>query len=146
MKLIRRKYISISEVISLSYIDFSRWLKTGFSQEFFLPSKENSPVKLDVYGKEAQTSLLAEPDPMFVEGWVGSSAQFTLLVGWHASLPPGDVILAQLAIPLNDVIFVYIGNNQPILYKHWPDPDGEKLRECKPNEPKFWRQKPERTS
>ncbi len=36
------------------------------------------------------------------------------LVGWHASdvsLPPGDDILAQLACPLNDVIFVYNWNN-----------------------------------
>jgi hypothetical protein len=41
---------------------------------------------------------------------VSSSALFTLLVRWHAcyvSLPPGDVFLAQLACPLNDVIFVY---------------------------------------
>jgi hypothetical protein len=52
--------------MQLIQLDFSRWLKTGFSQEFFLPSKENSPVKLDVYGKEAQTSLLVEPGPMFV--------------------------------------------------------------------------------
>jgi hypothetical protein len=32
---------------------------------------------------------------------------FVYLVGWHASavsLPPGDIILAQLACPLNDVI------------------------------------------
>jgi hypothetical protein len=31
-----------------------------------------------------------------------------ILVGWHTSsvsLPPGDVILAQLACPQNDVIF-----------------------------------------
>ncbi len=30
------------------------------------------------------------------------------LVGWHpsaVSLPPGDIILAQLACPLNDIIF-----------------------------------------
>jgi hypothetical protein len=41
---------------------------------------------------------------------VSSSALFTLLVRWHASavsLPPGDVILAQLACPLNDVIFLF---------------------------------------
>jgi hypothetical protein len=51
--------------------------------------------------------------PMFVEREVSYSAGFTFLVMWHASavsLPPGDVILAQLACPLNDVIFIYIGN------------------------------------
>ncbi len=45
---------------------------------------------------------------MFVERWVRFSALFTFLVGWHASaasLPPRDVILAQLACPLNDIIF-----------------------------------------
>ncbi len=39
---------------------------------------------------------------------VSYSALFTFLVGWHASivsLPPGDVILAQLACPLNDGTF-----------------------------------------
>jgi hypothetical protein len=29
-------------------------------------------------------------------------------------LAPGDLICAQLACPLNDIIFVYIRNNQPI--------------------------------
>jgi hypothetical protein len=36
------------------------------------------------------------------------SALFTFWVGWHPSavnLPPGDVIFAQLACPLNDIIF-----------------------------------------
>ncbi len=44
---------------------------------------------------------------MFVERQFSSSALFTLLVGWHArdvSLPPGDVILVQLACPLNTTI------------------------------------------
>jgi hypothetical protein len=43
---------------------------------------------------------------MFVERVVSYSALFTFLVGWHASavcLPPGFVILAQLACPMNDV-------------------------------------------
>jgi hypothetical protein len=46
--------------------------------------------------------------PMFFERKVGSSALFTLLVGWHASavsLQPSDVIFAELACPMNDVIF-----------------------------------------
>jgi hypothetical protein len=46
------------------------------------------------------------PKQMFVERWASSSALYTLLVGWHVSvvsLPPGDVILAQLACPLNGV-------------------------------------------
>jgi hypothetical protein len=45
---------------------------------------------------------------MFVERWVSYSALFTFLVGWYASavsLPPDDVIFAQLACPLNDIIF-----------------------------------------
>jgi hypothetical protein len=50
---------------------------------------------------------------MFVERWSSYSALFTFLVGWHDSsvnLSPSDVILAQLACHLNDVIFVYIRN------------------------------------
>ncbi len=35
------------------------------------------------------------------------------------SLPPGDIILAQLACPLNDVIFVHSGITNKSLYKHW---------------------------
>jgi hypothetical protein len=46
--------------------------------------------------------------PMFVEGLVRYSAMFTYLDRWHAgavSLPPSDVMLAQLACPLSDVMF-----------------------------------------
>ncbi len=46
---------------------------------------------------------------MFVERKVSYSALFTNLVGWHAGgvrFPPSDVILAQLACPLSDVIHV----------------------------------------
>jgi len=45
---------------------------------------------------------------MFVERKVRYSALFTNLVGWHAgavSFPLSDVILAQLAYPLSDVMF-----------------------------------------
>jgi hypothetical protein len=45
---------------------------------------------------------------MFVERKVRYSALFTNLVGWHASavsFPLIDVILAQLAWPLGDVMF-----------------------------------------
>jgi hypothetical protein len=45
---------------------------------------------------------------MFVERYVSYSALFTYLVRWHAgvvSLPPAEIIFAQLACPLNDVIF-----------------------------------------
>ncbi len=48
-------------------------------------------------------------ESMFVEKQVGYSAVFIFLVGWHThavSLAPGDIILAQLAWPLNEVIFV----------------------------------------
>ncbi len=46
--------------------------------------------------------------PMFVVREVRYSALFTNLVGWHAivvSFPLSDVILAQLACPLSDVVF-----------------------------------------
>jgi hypothetical protein len=46
---------------------------------------------------------------------VSHSGLFSDLVIWHAgavSLPPTDIIFAQPA-PLNDVIFVCIGNSQP---------------------------------
>jgi len=49
---------------------------------------------------------------MFVERKVHYSAVFTNLVGWHAgavSFSLSDVILAQLACPLSNVMFfVYI--------------------------------------
>jgi hypothetical protein len=51
---------------------------------------------------------------MFVEKQLSSSALFTFLVRWHdsaVSLPLSDILLAQLACHLNDVIFVYIRNN-----------------------------------
>jgi len=47
---------------------------------------------------------------------VSHSGLFSDLVIWHAgavSSPPADIIFAQLACPLNDVIFVCIGNSQP---------------------------------
>jgi len=49
-----------------------------------------------------------EHNALFVERWAYFSALFTFLVGWHVdsvSLPPGDVFLAQLACPQNDIIF-----------------------------------------
>jgi len=45
---------------------------------------------------------------MFVERWVSSRALITFLVGWNegaVSMPPWNVIIGQLACPLNDVIF-----------------------------------------
>ncbi len=63
---------------------------------------------------------------MFVERSVNSSALFTFLVGWHASavsLPPGDVIFAQLVCPLDDIIFLYtLGITNLYLYKHLARP------------------------
>ncbi len=49
--------------------------------------------------------------PMFVERKVHYSALLTNLVGRHAgvvSFPLSDVILAQIACPLSDVMIVYI--------------------------------------
>jgi hypothetical protein len=63
---------------------------------------------------------------MFAERSVNSSALFTFLVGWYASavsLPPGDVIFAQLVCPLDGVIFLYtLGITNLSLYKHLARP------------------------
>ena len=68
--------------------------------------------------KSCLTSL-----PMFVQRKVCYSALFTNLVGWHAgavSFPPRDIILAQLACPLGDVMFcLHSGRTNLSLYKHW---------------------------
>ncbi len=60
---------------------------------------------------------------MFVERKVCYSALFTNLVRWHAgavSFPLSDVILAQLACPLSDVMFcLHLGITNLSLYKHW---------------------------
>jgi hypothetical protein len=59
---------------------------------------------------------------MFVEKKVSYSALFKNLVGWHAgavSFPLSDVILAQLACPLSDVMFcLHSGITNLSLYKH----------------------------
>ncbi len=60
---------------------------------------------------------------MFVERKVRYSALFTNLVGWHAgavSSPLSDVILAQLACPLRDIMFCLHSERTNLsLYKHW---------------------------
>jgi hypothetical protein len=59
--------------------------------------------------------------PMFVERKVCYSALCTNLVRWHAiavSLPLSDIILAQLACPLNDVMFC-LHSEITNLFKHW---------------------------
>ncbi len=62
---------------------------------------------------------------MFVERKVCYSALFTNLdlIGWHAgavSLAPSVVIFAQLAFPLNDVMFcLHSVITNLSLYKHW---------------------------
>ncbi len=53
-------------------------------------------------------------EPMFVERKVRYSALFTNLVGWHAgavSFHLSDVILAQLACPLSDIMFFFTFRN-----------------------------------
>jgi len=50
-----------------------------------------------------------------------STALSTFLVGWYvsaASYPQGDVILTQLACPLNDVFLCTLGIINLFLYKH----------------------------
>jgi hypothetical protein len=59
---------------------------------------------------------------MFVDRKVRYSTLFTNLVRWHAgavTLPPIDIILAHLAIPLSDVMF-YLHSviTSLSLYKH----------------------------
>ena len=48
---------------------------------------------------------------------------FTNLVRWHTgavSFPLSDVILAQLACPLSDIMFcLHSGITNLFLYKHW---------------------------
>ncbi len=60
---------------------------------------------------------------MFVERKVRYSALFTNLVGWHAGavrFPPSDVVLAQLACPLSDIMFCLHSERTNLsLYKHW---------------------------
>jgi len=60
---------------------------------------------------------------MFVERKVHYSALFTNLVGWHAgavSIPLSDIILAQLACPLTDIMFcLHSGITNLSLYKRW---------------------------
>ncbi len=59
---------------------------------------------------------------MFVERKVRYSALFINLVGWHAgavSFPLSDIILAQLACPLSDVMFcLHSGITNLSLYRH----------------------------
>jgi hypothetical protein len=65
---------------------------------------------------------------MFVEKKVRYSALFTNLVRWHAgvvSFSLNDVILAQLACPLSDVMFyLHSGITNLSLYQHWREPRG----------------------
>jgi hypothetical protein len=60
---------------------------------------------------------------MSAERKVCYSALFTNLVRWHdvaVSFPLSDVILAQLAFPLSDVMFyLHLGITNLSLYKHW---------------------------
>jgi hypothetical protein len=60
---------------------------------------------------------------MFVKRQVRYSHLFTNLVGWHAgavSSPVSDIILAQLACPLSDILIcLHTGITNLSLYKHW---------------------------
>ncbi len=60
---------------------------------------------------------------MFAERKVYYSALFTNFVRWHASaasFPLRDIILAQLAYPLSDIMFcLHSGITKLSLYKRW---------------------------
>ncbi len=60
---------------------------------------------------------------MLAERKVCYSALFTNLVGWYTgtvSFPISDVILAQLACPMSEVMFcLHSGITNQSLYKHW---------------------------
>jgi hypothetical protein len=76
-------------------------------------------VKID----EFDVKCLNLSDPMFVERKVHYSAFLTNLVRWHTgavSFPLSDVILAQLACPLSDVLLcLHSGITNLSLYKQW---------------------------
>ncbi len=71
---------------------------------------------------------------MFVEKKVRYSVLFTNLVGWHVgtfSSPLSDVIFAQLACPLSDVMFcLHSGITNLSLYKHWVSLRVEQLKDA----------------
>ena len=75
-----------------------------------------------------KSSSVTDVTPMFVERKVRYSALFTNLVGWHASavsFPLSDIILAQLACPLSDVMFCLHSRITNLsLYKHYVLPKG----------------------
>jgi hypothetical protein len=66
---------------------------------------------------------------MFVETKDHYSPLFTNLVGWHAgavSFPLSDVILAQLACPLSEIMLcLHSGITNLSLYKHWTNVGGK---------------------
>jgi hypothetical protein len=70
-----------------------------------------------------KSMLFEKSVSMFVERKVRYLALFTILVGWHAgavSFTLSDVILAQLACPLSDIMFcLHSGITNLSLYKHW---------------------------
>jgi hypothetical protein len=86
-------------------------IKTGASSGHIINLKRSILETFDIYDptpSRKQFSHLNAVKSIFVEGKVHYSALFTFLVGWQAGairLPPGDIIFAQLACPLNDIIF-----------------------------------------
>ncbi len=85
---------------------------TFFSISFFLEKH------LDTLSADSRFETFFTTKPVFVERQGCYSALLTFLVGWYPSavgLPPGDIILAQLACPLNDINFFPTSG---LYYKH----------------------------
>jgi hypothetical protein len=87
----------------------------------------------NVWKKGCQPTPRVDSDPMFIERKVCYSALFTNLIGWHASavsFPPSDIILAQLACPLSDVMF-YLNSRRTNLFIYKNCSDLTKRQACK---------------
>jgi hypothetical protein len=104
------------------------WNVLAFSSWYSNAMKDWDPV-LAILWSKLSISILSNcrcrqvcSTPMFVERNIRYWALFTNLVGWHAgtvSFPLSDVILAQLACPLSDVMFwLHSGITNLSVYKH----------------------------
>jgi hypothetical protein len=94
----------------LSSVEMKRQTRPSFHHVFASFAKFLAPRLLSHidFCSNDNLPILADTTVMFVEGEVSYSVLLTFLVEWHTSgvsFPLGDVIFAQLACPLNEVIF-----------------------------------------
>ncbi len=79
-----------------------------FAEKGFFGGEKRKVENDKTYPLVGQSYITLRLAPMFVERKVSYSDLFTNLVGWHGSavcFPLSDVILAQLACPLSDIMF-----------------------------------------